>query len=107
MREAAFSLSSNRDEPQKPRALLCILTAGGMPSSTVNRSVDLVDYARDPVTFTLRCDELNVVMAFSGFHVRKDVESEQYEQGEKDIPALVSLIHCELYGRHESRCVSP
>ena len=38
----------------------------------VNRAMNQVSYARDPATFTWRRDELNVVLAFSGFYVRED-----------------------------------
>lgn len=38
----------------------------------VNRAMNPVSYARDPATFTWRRDELNVVLAFSGFYVRED-----------------------------------
>lgn len=38
----------------------------------INRAMNPVNYARDPVTFTWRRDELNVVLAFSGFYVRDD-----------------------------------
>lgn len=38
----------------------------------INRAMDPVNYARDPATFHWRCDELNVVLAFSGFRVRED-----------------------------------
>ena len=36
----------------------------------INRAMNPVNYARDPGTFAWRRDELNVVLAFSGFHVR-------------------------------------
>lgn len=38
----------------------------------INRAMNPVNYARDPATFTWRRDELNVVLAFSGFYVRED-----------------------------------
>ena len=38
----------------------------------VNRAMNPVSYARDPATFAWRRDELNVVLAFSGFYVRDD-----------------------------------
>ncbi|OIQ78006.1 protein of unknown function (hypoth_ymh) [mine drainage metagenome] len=38
----------------------------------INRAMDPVNYARDPGTFSWRRDELNVVLAFSGFYVRED-----------------------------------
>lgn len=38
----------------------------------INRAMNPVNYARDPGTFAWRRDELNVVLAFSGFHVRED-----------------------------------
>ena len=38
----------------------------------INRAMDPVNYARDPGAFTWRRDELNVVLAFSGFYVRED-----------------------------------
>lgn len=38
----------------------------------INRAMNPVNYARDPATFAWRRDELNVVLAFSGFYVRKD-----------------------------------
>lgn len=38
----------------------------------INRAMNPVNYARDPGTFDWRRDELNVVLAFSGFYVRKD-----------------------------------
>lgn len=38
----------------------------------INRAMDPVNYARNPSTFTWRRDELNAVLAFSGFHVRED-----------------------------------
>ncbi|MFL4619163.1 TIGR02391 family protein [Stenotrophomonas maltophilia] len=38
----------------------------------INRAMNPVNYARDPVTFTWRRDELNVVLAFSGFYMRED-----------------------------------
>jgi hypothetical protein len=36
----------------------------------INRAMNPVNYARDPATFAWRRDELNVVLAFSGFYVR-------------------------------------
>ena len=39
----------------------------------INRAMNPVNYARDPATFAWRRDELNVVLAFSGFYVREDV----------------------------------
>jgi uncharacterized protein (TIGR02391 family) len=38
----------------------------------INRAMDPVNYARDPAAFAWRRDELNVVLAFSGFYVRED-----------------------------------
>lgn len=38
----------------------------------INRAMNPVNYARDPATFVWRRDELNVVLAFSGFYVRDD-----------------------------------
>ncbi|MGO3743277.1 TIGR02391 family protein [Kerstersia sp.] len=38
----------------------------------INRAMHPVNYARDPATFAWRRDELNVVLAFSGFYVRED-----------------------------------
>ena len=38
----------------------------------INRAMNPVNYAHDPATFTWRRDELNVVLAFSGFYVRED-----------------------------------
>ena len=38
----------------------------------INRAMDPVNYARDPNAFNWRRDELNVVLAFSGFCVRED-----------------------------------
>lgn len=38
----------------------------------INRAMDPVNYARDPGIFAWRGDELNVVLAFSGFYVRED-----------------------------------
>lgn len=38
----------------------------------VNRAMNPVSYARDPAMFAWRRDELNVVLAFSGFYVRED-----------------------------------
>lgn len=38
----------------------------------INRAMDPVNYARDPGTFKWLRDELNVVLAFSGFSVRED-----------------------------------
>lgn len=38
----------------------------------INRAMNPVSYARDTGTFAWRRDELNVVLAFSGFYVRKD-----------------------------------
>lgn len=38
----------------------------------INRAMNPVNYARDPAVFTWRRDELNVVLAFSGFYVRED-----------------------------------
>ena len=38
----------------------------------INRAMNPVNYARDPGTFAWRRDELNVVLAFSGFYVRED-----------------------------------
>ncbi len=38
----------------------------------INRAMNPVNYARDPGTFRWRRDELNVVLAFSGFCVRDD-----------------------------------
>ena len=38
----------------------------------INRALNPVNYARDPATFAWRRDELNVVLAFSGFYVRDD-----------------------------------
>jgi uncharacterized protein (TIGR02391 family) len=38
----------------------------------INRAMNPVNYARVPATFAWRRDELNVVLAFSGFYVRED-----------------------------------
>ncbi|SEJ06920.1 TIGR02391 family protein [Achromobacter sp. NFACC18-2] len=38
----------------------------------INRAMNPVNYARDPGMFARRRDELNVVLAFSGFYVRDD-----------------------------------
>ena len=38
----------------------------------INRAMDPVNYARDSNAFNWRRDELNVVLAFSGFRVRED-----------------------------------
>lgn len=38
----------------------------------INRAMDPVNYASNPSTFAWRRDELNVVLAFSGFYVRED-----------------------------------
>lgn len=38
----------------------------------INRAMNPVSYARDPGSFAWRRDELNVVLAFSGFYVRED-----------------------------------
>ena len=38
----------------------------------INRALNPVSYARDKAAFEWRRDELNVVLAFSGFHVRED-----------------------------------
>ncbi|MBB2929829.1 TIGR02391 family protein [Paraburkholderia silvatlantica] len=38
----------------------------------INRAMNPVSYARDTGTFAWRRDELNVVLAFSGFYVRED-----------------------------------
>ncbi len=38
----------------------------------INRAMNPVNYARDPATFAWRRDELNVVLAFTGFYVRED-----------------------------------
>lgn len=38
----------------------------------INRAMNPVNYARDPGAFRWRRDELNVVLAFSGFYVRDD-----------------------------------
>ncbi|MFN7040117.1 MAG: TIGR02391 family protein [Acidovorax temperans] len=38
----------------------------------INRAMNPVNYARDPGAFAWRRDELNVVLAFSGFYVRDD-----------------------------------
>ncbi len=38
----------------------------------INRAMNPVSYARDRATFAWRRDELNVVLAFSGFYVRED-----------------------------------
>jgi len=38
----------------------------------INRAMDPVSYASDPESFTWRRNQLNVVLAFSGFHVRED-----------------------------------
>lgn len=38
----------------------------------INRAMNPVNYAHDPATFAWRRDELNVVLAFSGFYVRED-----------------------------------
>lgn len=38
----------------------------------INRAMNPVNYASDPATFAWRRDELNVVLAFSGFFVRDD-----------------------------------
>ncbi|CAG4895790.1 TIGR02391 family protein [Paraburkholderia gardini] len=38
----------------------------------INRAMNPVNYARDATTFAWRRDELNVVLAFSGFYVRED-----------------------------------
>jgi len=41
----------------------------------INRAMDPVNYARDPNTFHWRRDELNVVLAFSGFACAKMARS--------------------------------
>ncbi len=38
----------------------------------INRAMNPVSYASNPGTFAWRRDELNVVLAFSGFYVRED-----------------------------------
>lgn len=38
----------------------------------INRAMNPVNYSRDAATFRWRRDELNVVLAFSGFYVRED-----------------------------------
>lgn len=38
----------------------------------INRAMNPVSYARDHQTFEWRRDELNVVLAFSGFYIRED-----------------------------------
>jgi len=38
----------------------------------INRAMNPVSYAREPASFARRRDELNVVLAFSGFYVRED-----------------------------------
>lgn len=38
----------------------------------INRTMNPVNYAREAATFAWRRDELNVVLAFSGFYVRED-----------------------------------
>lgn len=38
----------------------------------INRAMNPVSYARETAAFAWRRDELNVVLAFSGFHVRED-----------------------------------
>jgi uncharacterized protein (TIGR02391 family) len=38
----------------------------------INRAMHPVNYARDPAAFSWRRDELNVVLAFSGYYVRDD-----------------------------------
>ena len=38
----------------------------------INRAMNPVSYAREPAVFAWRRDELNVVLAFSGFYVRED-----------------------------------
>src|SRR5690606_25605944 len=38
----------------------------------INRANNPANYARDPATLAWRRDELNVVLAFSGFYVRED-----------------------------------
>lgn len=38
----------------------------------INRAMNPVNYAREPEAFAWRRDELNVVLAFSGFYVRED-----------------------------------
>ncbi len=38
----------------------------------INRAMNPVNYAREPQAFAWRRDELNVVLAFSGFYVRED-----------------------------------
>ena len=38
----------------------------------INRAMNPVNYAREPAVFAWRRDELNVVLAFSGFYVRED-----------------------------------
>ena len=38
----------------------------------INRAMNPVNYAREPATYAWRRDELNVVLAFSGFYVRED-----------------------------------
>lgn len=38
----------------------------------INRAMNPVNYARDAAAFAWRRDELNVVLAFSGFYVRED-----------------------------------
>ena len=41
----------------------------------INRAMNPVNYARDPSVFAWRRDELNVVLAFSGFYIRRMVRS--------------------------------
>lgn len=38
----------------------------------INRAMNPVSYARDRDTFAWRKDELNVVLAFSGYYIRED-----------------------------------
>ena len=38
----------------------------------INRAMNPVSYARDKIAFEWRRDELNVVLAFSGFYIRED-----------------------------------
>ncbi|HFT8224724.1 TPA: TIGR02391 family protein, partial [Pseudomonas aeruginosa] len=46
--------------------------AGNHLIQFINLAMNPVSYARDPGAFAWRRDELNVVLAFSGFYVRDD-----------------------------------
>ncbi len=58
----------------------------------INRAMNPVNYARDPATFAWRRDELNVVLAFSGFYVRDDGKVVSWSIGTSSDAELVNTM---------------